>query len=352
MRTRPWLTHAVAALLLACTPLMFAGTASAQQTTTIRIVLNWKYEGPQAWFFLAKQRGYFADQGLNVILDQGSGSSAAVSQVATGAYDAGFGDVNTLIEFAAKSPDDHPYAVYQIYNQPPFTIAVNANSDIKTPADLEGKTIAGPANDGALKLFPAFAKITGIDASKIDILNIEPRLREQMLIRERVDGVFGYVNTIRFSAMLAGIDANKDFRFIRYGDYGMDLYSNAIIVSKELVENNPDAVRGLVTAINHAIADTLADIDTGIDAVMQREPLLNRDVETKRLLATLRDEIDFDNMGDLGLGNIDEQRFAKAIDIVVDAKDLERTPTVDEIFDTRFLPPKNKRIYTLDYEAP
>ncbi len=339
-------------LATALTVLAVMVASSAQAATPIRMVLNWKYEGPQAWFFLAKQRGYFADQGLDVTIDQGSGSSAAVSQVATGAYDVGFGDVNTLIEFVAKSPDDHPYAVYQIYHQPPFTIAVNADSDIEEPADLEGKTIAGPANDGALKLFPAFAKVADIDASKVDILNIEPRLREQMLIRERVDGIFGYVNTIRFSAMLAGIDANEDFRFIRYGDYGMDLYSNAIIVSNDLVKNNPKAVRGLVAALNHAIADTLADIDTGVDAVMQREPLLNRDVETKRLLATLRDEIAFDNIGELGLGNIDEQRFEKAIDIVVDAKDLERTPTVEEVFDTSFLPPEADRIHALDYQAP
>ena len=338
--------------LLAAAFAVLTIATSVQAATPIRMVLNWKYEGPQAWFFLAKQRGYFADQGLDVTIDQGSGSSAAVSQVATGAYDVGFGDVNTLIEFVAKSPDDHPYAVYQIYNQPPFTIAVNADSDIEKPADLEGKTIAGPANDGALKLFPAFTKIADVDVSKVDILNIEPRLREQMLIRERVDGVFGYVNTIRFSAMLAGIDANEDFRFIRYGDYGMDLYSNAILVSSDLVENNPKAVRGLVAAINHAIADTLTDIDTGIDAVMQREPLLNRDVETQRLLATLRDEIAFDNIGELGLGNIDRARFAKAIDIVVDAKDLERTPSVDEVFDTRFLPPEADRIHALDYETP
>lgn len=343
-----------AALVFAilCGMLVMPLAGAAEAATPIRMVLNWKYQGPQAWFFLAKQRGYFTDEGLDVTIDQGSGSSASVTQVATGAYDAGFGDVNTLIEFVAKSPDDHPWAVYQIYNQPPFTIAVNADSDIETPADLEGKTIAGPANDSALKLFPAFADIAGIDADAVNVLNIEPRLREQMLIRDRVDGIFGYVNTIRFSAMLAGIDANEDFRFIRYGDYGMDLYSNAIIVSDDLIENHPEAVRGLVVAINRAIADTLDDIDTGIDAVMAREPLLNREVETKRLLATLRDEIAFDNIGELGLGNIDEARFARAIDIVAQAKHLERTPAVDEVFDTAFLPPEDERIYKLDYDAP
>ena len=77
--------------------------------------------------------------------------------VANGTYDVGFGDINALIELAAKKPDDAPIAVYVMYNRPPFTIAVKADSPIKTPKDFEGRTLGGAANDGALKLFPAFA---------------------------------------------------------------------------------------------------------------------------------------------------------------------------------------------------
>jgi NitT/TauT family transport system substrate-binding protein len=87
-----------------------------------------------------------------------------------------------------------------IYTRPPFTIAVTSDSDIHEPADLEGRTIAGPANDGALRLFPAFAALADIDKDSIEIMNIEPRLREQMLNRGQVDAVFGFVNTVRFNA--------------------------------------------------------------------------------------------------------------------------------------------------------
>jgi NitT/TauT family transport system substrate-binding protein len=81
-------------------------------------------------------------------------------------------------------------------------------------------------NDGALKLFPAFCKFAKIDCTKVTITNMQPNLREQMLMQGQVDGVFGYVNTIRFSAKLIGADPDKQIRFINYGDYGMDLYSN------------------------------------------------------------------------------------------------------------------------------
>ena len=134
--------------------------------TKLKMVLNWKYQGPQGWFFLADDRGYFKAAGLDVTMDQGNGSGAPIPLVANGTYDVGFGDINALIEFAAKKPEEAPIAVYVMYNRPPFTIAVRADSPIKTPKDLEGKTLGGAAGDGALKLFPAFCKIAKIDCTQ------------------------------------------------------------------------------------------------------------------------------------------------------------------------------------------
>ena len=191
--------------------------------------------------------------------------------VANGTYDVGFGDINALIELAAKKPEDAPIAVYVMFNQPPFTVAVKADSPIKTPKDFEGKTLGGAANDGALKLFPALCKLAKIDCTKVKITNMQPNLREQMLMSGQVDGVFGYVNTIRFSAKLMGVQESQ-LRFINYGDYGMDLYSNAIIVSKKLVKDNPKAVAGLMRALNRGMIDALKDID----ARLPRSPSARR----------------------------------------------------------------------------
>ncbi|KKO05776.1 hypothetical protein LCGC14_0074160 [marine sediment metagenome] len=322
-------------------------SAYAHADTPLRMVLNWSYQGPQAWFFLAQERGYFAEEGIDLRLDQGSGSGAAVGSVASGTYDVGFGDINALINYASNNPDDAPVGVYMIYTRPPFTIAVTTDSDIQEPADLEGKTIAGPANDGALRLFPAFASLTEIDTDSIEIMNIEPRLREQMLNRGQVDAVFGFVNTIRFNAMLAGIDPDERLRFISYGDYGMDLYSNSVMVSRELIDENPEVVHGLVRAINRGVADVLADPEAGMDAVMAQEPLINREVETARLAATIEDEMNHPELADVGLGNIDENRMREAIDIVVAAYGLSHTPELETVFSTDFLPPEEERIYSL-----
>ncbi len=102
-----------------------------------------------------------------------------------------------------------------------------------------------PPTTARSKLFPALCTTAKIDCSKVEIVNMQPSLREQMLMQGQVDGVFGYVTTIRFSAKLIGVDPDKDLRFIKFGDYGMDLYSNAIIVSRKFVEGTPRGREGL-----------------------------------------------------------------------------------------------------------
>jgi NitT/TauT family transport system substrate-binding protein len=332
---RSFVIAATAAIGIAV-PMVTAAPAAAE--TKLKMILNWKYQGPQGWFFLAQDRGYFKKAGIDIVMDQGKGSGAPIPLVASGTYDVGFGDINALIQFAALKPAEAPIAVYVMYNQPPFTIAVRADSAIKTPKDLEGKTLGGAAGDGALKLFPAFCKVAKIDCTTIKTTNFQPSLREQMLMSKQVDGAFGYVNTIRFSAKLMHVP-EKDIRYIKYGDFGMDLYSNGIIVSKKLAKEHPEVVKGLIAAINQGVKDALADPAAAIDAVAKREPLIKKDVERERFDATLQDEMNSPEIAKIGLGNIDKARLKKAIDILVDAQKLPRTPTVDEVFTDKFMPP-------------
>lgn len=315
-----------------------ASATPAAAQTKLKVVLNWKYQGPQGMFFLADDRGYFKAEGIEVQLDQGNGSGGVPALVGNGTYDVGFGDMNALIEMAAKKPEDAPIAVYVMYNQPPFTIAVKADSPIKTAKDLEGKSIGGPANDGALKLFPAFCKIAKIDCTTVKLSNMQPNLRENMLMQGQVDGVFGYVNTIRFSAKLAKIDEDK-IRYIKYGDYGMDLYSNAIIVPKKMAKEKPELVKGFLRALNKGMLDSIKDPEASVAAVAKREPLINGKLERERFDATFADEMNHPEIKKIGLGSIDEVRLKKSIDIMVDALSLPRSPAISEVWDGSFLPP-------------
>ena len=333
--SRSLLIAAAAAISIAG-PLASAAPAAAQ--TKLKVVLNWKYQGPQGMFFLADDRGYFKAEGIEVQLDQGNGSGGVPALVANGTYDVGFGDMNALIELAAKKPDEAPVAVYVMYNQPPFAIAVKADSPIKTAKDLEGKSIGGPANDGALKLFPAFCKSAKIDCTGVKLSNMQPNLRENMLMQGQVDGVFGYMNTIRFSAKLAKIEEDK-IRYIKYADYGMDLYSNVIIVPKKMTTEKPEVIKGFLRALNKGMQDSIKDPDASVAAVAKREPLINVKLERERYDATVADEMNHPEIKTIGLGAVDEARLKKSIGIIVEASSLPRTPAISEVWNGSFLPP-------------
>ena len=77
----------------------------------------------------------------------------------SGAYDAGFGDINAIIQQAANKPGEQPVMVYQIYNRPPFVLVTKASGPIKTIKDIEGKKLGGPAGSATLRLLPSFAKV-------------------------------------------------------------------------------------------------------------------------------------------------------------------------------------------------
>jgi len=270
------------------TALCLSVSAQAQEPTKIRFTLDWKYQGLHAYIFWAKDKGYFAKEGLDVSIDQGTGSAATVSRIVSGTYDAGFGDMNAIIQLAGSKPGRQPVMVYMIYNTPPFALIVKKDSPIKTLKDLEGKKMGTPAGGAAGVLFAALAKSNGIDPDKVPVVNMQPQLQEQMLIKGDVD--FSAIFTVTSYANLIGMkmDPLKDFRWFYYSDYGIDLYSNGIMVSKALITEKPKAVAGLVRALNKAMIEVAGNPATGVEAMLKVEPLMNEDIEVKRLEYALK----------------------------------------------------------------
>ena len=123
----------------------------------------------------------------------------------------------------------------------------------------------------------------------------------------------------------------------------MDLYSNTVFFSRSFVKDNPKAVQGFVKALNRAIKEVVANPDAGVDFAIKREPLLKRDVEKEKLLATLRNDMSHPEIARIGLGDVDEERLKRSIATVVDANQLPRTPTASEVFDRSFLPARTDR---------
>src|ERR1044072_7470726 len=145
-----------------------AGAASAQETT-IKLTLGWKTQGSDAAFFVAKDKGYFKEEGLNVVIDQGEGSGATVTRVMSGAYDAGFGDVNAIIQNASLKPQEAPVMVYMMWNQPPFAIVAKKGNGIETIKDFEGHTLGGAQGTPTTRLVPVVVRKHGLEGEKLNI---------------------------------------------------------------------------------------------------------------------------------------------------------------------------------------
>jgi NitT/TauT family transport system substrate-binding protein len=323
--------------------LIVGSSAHAQDKTKIRFTLDWKYQGIHAFVFWAQEKGYFAAEGLDVNIDQGTGSAATVTRIVSGTYDAGFGDVNAVIQLAGTKPGEQPKMVYMVYNKPPFALITKASSPIKSLKDVVGRKLGTPAGGAAGQLFPALAKSNGIDPASVPVVNMAPNLQEQMLLTDQVD--FSAVFTVTSYINLLGlkVDPDKDIRWIFYSDLGLDLYSNGIMVSQKLAKENPKAVAGLVKALNRALIEVAQQPDAAMAIMMKVEPLMNADLEKKRLLYAVKTHFVSPETDEIGIGAIKPERMTKAIGTLVETYTLPNTPTVADIFDPSFLPPKSAR---------
>jgi len=317
-----------------------AGAAQAQ--TPVKFTLDWVFQGPTAPFLVALEKGYYKAEGLDVTMDTGQGSAGAVQRVASGAYDIGFADVNSLIEYNAKNPGQEILCVFMAYDFPPFGVYALKKSGIAQPADLAGKKLGAPVFDASFRLFPAFAKKVGIDPASVEHVNLTPQLREQSLVQGTVDFVSGHYFSSILDLKARGVTVDEIVAF-PYSQYGMDVYGNGIIVSPAMA-GKPEVVKGFIRATLKAWKEVIANPEVGIAAAKARDPLVDEKLEAERLAMSLEMNILTPYVKENGMGDVDPERFARSIKDVADAFGLPNAPAPEKVFTNAYLPPKAERM--------
>ena len=312
------------------------GPAAAQ--TAIKFSLDFKFEGPSAPFLVAVDKGYFKAEGLDVTIDTAAGSLEPINRVASGTYEMGFGDINSLIKFRDANPTVPVKAIYMVYNKPAFSIVGRKSRGVSNPKDLEGKKLGAPAPDGAYAQWKIFVQANGIDASKVKIENVGFPVREPMLQNGQVDAITGFSFSSFINLKAMGVPSD-DIVVMLMADHGVNLYGNTIMVNPKFAAEKPEAVKGFLRALTKGIKETLRDPSGAVDSVIKRNDVAKKDVELERLRMALNQNFVTTEVKANGFGAVDNARLDKAIEQIGLTYDFKNPkPKATDAFDSSFLP--------------
>ncbi len=324
--------QATAALALASS----FGIAHAQNTP-IKFQLDWRFEGPSAFFLQPVAKGYFKQAGLDVSVDAGNGSGGAVQRVASGAYDMGFADMASLMEFHANNPDapNKPVGVMVVYNNTPAAVMALKKSGIKTAADLSGKKLGAPVFDSGRKAFPVFAKANKI--ANVTWTSMDPPLRETMLVRGDIDAITGFTFTSLLNLEARGAKAS-DVVVLQYADHGVKHYGNVIIASPKLIKDNPEAIKQFLAAFSKGAKEVMANPGASIEYVKARDGIANAALETRRLQLAIDTVVASADARKEGFGKLESGRLSLMASEVSDAFGTKTRIDPAAVWNASFLP--------------
>jgi NitT/TauT family transport system substrate-binding protein len=251
---------------LALMSALMASAAYAQELTKITIRLAFIPGGIDAPFFVAKSKGYFEAEGLDVTILDGTGSTDTIQAVGNGSVQMGNAGLGALAQAAAQAKFDNITAVFGLVQKDPTSIISLKGSGITKPKDLEGKRFATEAGNLTDGMIGAFAAVNGIDMDTVKITITDND--RQALLKGDVDFINGWANP----------DGDKVAAFheieppMLFADYGVNLLGSSVIVRKDWLAEHGDAVKGYLRALTKGHDDVLANPDEALELFMQNRP--------------------------------------------------------------------------------
>lgn len=232
------------------------------QNVTLR--LDWLPTGYQSIFYYGKEKGFFADQGINLDIEDGRGSASTIQSVAAGNDDFGFAAMPVLAQGANKITDVK--MVCGVIEKTPNAIIALKSSGITEPSDLAGKT-QGFTPGGETVPADAFEAVNGVDPKTVKRVAVSAGSEVAALLSHKVD----FINEWVFDEGLE-VKAHEPSVDMLFADYGVDVMGSGVIVNTSTIQSKPDLVQGFVTATQKSMEATAANPDEAISVFKKARP--------------------------------------------------------------------------------
>jgi NitT/TauT family transport system substrate-binding protein len=331
IRRRQALT--LAAGLLAAIAVTGVGRAAEPDKVSVR--MDWVFSGYHAPFFVAVKNGYYKDAGLEVTVEPGNGSGVVAQAIGNGNGTFAAVDGGTMMNLVSKGLKVR--AIMGILQKSPLAIVYNAERGIKEPKDLEGKKIGVTNGEAPLILLPAFFQATGVDASKVELVNADAASKSVIMVSGQVDAELNF----NFLAIPPLEEHGMKVGTLNYADYGVNLPGLSLIASTDFIESNPDVVRRFVAATLKGYEWTIAHPEEAIDILIAENPgdKIPKASSLRTLILSF-DLLHSDATKDMPLGVMAEEDWAHAEDLLVKYQDTTRMDSPAAYFTNEFVQPK------------
>lgn len=308
----------IKSLVLSMT-MSLAGLTSASSAEKVVYQLGWVPGGSNAIEYVAKARGLFAAEGLDVDILSGNGGSDTLTRVAAGAADIGIVGIESVM--GALAEQKLPVkVVFALYNKKPDSIHVPASSPVKAIADLKGRKLATASFSSSNVVWPIFAKRNGLDPASVELMKVDAAAVAPMMAAGQADALINWVTVAALDAAVMK-EAGKGMRVIPWSDFGYEGYGQSLVVSENLLSKKPEVVKAFLRAFVKATAIAIADPRDAGNAIHEIVPEVDPVIASQEFAASIpliQNEISKKD----GLGAIEANRLKTTWDWVAQSRSL------------------------------
>ena len=308
----------------------FAPAAPATAGTSITYILNWIAGGDHAPYYWALQEGKYQAAGVDLTIEQGKGSQLSAQRVGIGQNELGLSDMANVLIALGKGAEE--VAVMNVYANSPQGFYWLKSSGIGGPADFAGRKIGNPPSDAARAMWPAFAQATGLDENAVSWVNVQPNAKLAALKSKSIDITTSFYNIHHiFQAELGA-----DMGFLAWKDVGVNPYGNSIIVNREFLDKNRDAVAGFVKVTQQAFHDCVVTPEPCVQALVDANTGLKFDNELQnwKLVTELMSD---EHSRTVALGHFEPARMKSDYDLVAKYLEIDQPYEVETAYTNEFL---------------